>query len=63
MRESISNGVIGNMSVLLLSHILAVCLAVEALIFANQDGKKDMLGYISDGLLIGEVVVQFLLLS
>lgn len=61
---AISRGVVGEPVPLLASHIVALGLAVVAFVFTTEeDNKAGAASYVSDGLMMGEVLLQYLLLE
>ena len=59
-----SRGVVGEPVPLLVSHVVALVLAVLAFVFTTEeDNKAGAASYVSDGLMMGEVFLQYLLLK
>lgn len=64
LKQATSRGVVGSPIPLLSSHILALALAVAAFVFnTKKDTTGGIASYVSDGLLMGEVFLQFFLMS
>jgi hypothetical protein len=63
MKQSTSNGVVGSPVPLFLSHIVALTLTVITFVFnSKKDSKSAAASYVSDSLLMSEVMMQFFLL-
>ena len=59
-----SRGVVGEPIPLVASHIVALGLAIVAFVFTTEeDNKAGAASYVSDGLMMGEVLLQYLLLQ
>jgi len=64
VRMAMSRGVVGGALPLVASHIIALGLAVVGFIFTTkEDNKTSAASYVSDGLMMGEVLLQFILLT
>jgi len=63
-KQATSRGVVGSPFPLLISHVVALAFAVVTFVLsANKDSTAGVASYVSDGLLLGEALMQFLLLS
>lgn len=64
VRMATSRGVVGEPVPLLVSHIVALVLAILAFVFTTEeDNKAGAASYVSDGLMMGEVFLQYFLLK
>jgi hypothetical protein len=63
MKQSTSNGVVGTPIPLFISHVVALALTVITFVFnSKKDSKVAAASYVSDSILMAEVVMQFFLL-